>query len=376
MADAAVEAQETGSAGEESSQLMLPLSRGNKTMTADQANEPAQHDAAAAEAETNRQTGDAVAEFFDDGNASLGQRLCAARERRGWSRLEVGAQLKLPVSLIARLENDNYEGLSQGVFLRGYLNSYARLVGIPVGEAAQVAEASIEIAPLVATGTISRSRYLFERYSVSATYLVLTAIIVVPAVWLATHGGLEQNLARTTPLDPPITISTPPQHDSAATASDSVAATTGESAVEPASGSNPASGLAMPQPESPIIASMTPFTTSRQPVAEPVPEPKPASSSTATVGSGAHSLVLKLAQQSWVEVTAADGSKLEYSMLPAGSEHSYRSDGVLSVRLGNVQGAQVITDGTVVDLTPFQRGNVAHVNVFGSGSSGVSRAEQ
>src|SRR4029077_16302842 len=54
-----------------------------------------------------------------------------------------------------------------------------------------------------ATGKVSRSRYLFDRYSVSATYLILTALIVVPAVWLATHGGLEQNLAHTTPLDNP-----------------------------------------------------------------------------------------------------------------------------------------------------------------------------
>ena len=46
-------------------------------------------------------------------------------------------RLKLPAQLIARLEGDDYAGLTEGVFLRGYLGSYARLVGVPVEQANQ-----------------------------------------------------------------------------------------------------------------------------------------------------------------------------------------------------------------------------------------------
>jgi cytoskeleton protein RodZ len=352
---------------ESGSQMTLPLSKGIHAMRAVEAtevNEPNQG-SAAPEDEAIRE-----AEAMNDiAEERLGQRLRAAREQHGWSAADVSARLKLPVRLISRLESDDYAGLTEGVFLQGYLASYSRLVGVPVEEATRIAAQHTHDAPLVATGTISRSRYLFDRYSVSATYLILTAIIVVPAVWLATHGGLEQNLARTTPLDPPANIAAAPAHDAAPagtaeTSADAVAAAT------PSESQQSTQSLPLPQVEqSPVIASMTPF-----PASPAAPTPAPAESAQAAVGSGAHTLQLKLSEQSWVEITAADGRKLEYGMLAGGSERSYRSDGPVSVRLGNAQGAQVRSDGSLIDLAPFQRGNVAHVKLFGE--TGASRPEQ
>lgn len=279
---------------------------------------------------------------------SFGQRLAAARERLGLSRSEVASRLKLPVKIIGRLEANDYEGLTQGVFLQGYLASYARLVGIPTEQATEVAATHVEVAPLVATGAVSRSRYLIDRYSVSATYLVLTAIIVVPAVWLATHGGLEQNLARTTPLDaalPAATVSTP---------LDTPAPGVGAgSEVEGAFAAVPPPPTTIDPP--PVIASMAPFTQSAGPAAPPVAAP---------ARDAGHRLSLELAEPSWVEITAADGRKVEYSMLGVGT-HDYRSEGPLSVRIGNVQGAAIRSDGERVDLAPFRRGNVAHFRLFG-----------
>lgn len=362
----------TGMQSESGSQLALPLSTGIPVMRAAEASE-VNEDNQVSDAE-----GAAPIELYDRADASLGQRFCAAREAHGWTRADVAARLKLPAQLIARLEGDDYAGLTAGVFLRGYLSSYARLVGVPVEEADRVAAAHTQTVPLISTGTISRSRYLFERYSVSATYLILTAIIVVPAVWLATHGGLEQNLARTTLLDPPAQITTTlPAREATVPAVDTqvVATEPATSATSPldVSAAPPIVLVQVDQP--PIISSMAPFPSAPN----PTPQPMPASASNpsaAAIGSGAHTLNLKLTQQSWVEVTAADGRKLEYGMLVAGSEHNYRSDGPISVRLGNTQAAEVRTDGTIVDLTPYERGNVAHVKVFGSAGSGVSRIDQ
>jgi cytoskeleton protein RodZ len=319
--------------------------------------------------EPNQVDDGAPLDLRDRLDVPLGHRLAAARERQGWSHADVGARLKLPARLIARLEADDYEGLTQGVYLHGYLGSYARLVGIPVEQAARVAAANTEAAPLVATGTISRSRYLFDRYSVSATYLILTAIIVVPAVWLATHGGLEQNLARTTPLDPPVQMvaATPAPESPVADPVDSSAGSLDMPADAGIAQATPPAPAATPE-TTPVIASMAPFPST--------PPPTPATPGAATsIGSGAHVLSLKLAQQSWVEVIGADGRKLEYGMLGAGSERSYRTDGPLSVRLGNAQGAQLATDGAALDLAPFQRGNVAHVKLFGSSGPSDGRAE-
>jgi len=306
------------------------------------------------------------------GEPSLGERLAAARQAHGWSSTEVATQLRLPLHVIERLERNDYAGINDAVFLRGYLRSYATLVGLPVEQALGVADAHSQVAPLVATGTISRSRYLFERYSASATYLTLTALIVVPAVWLATHGGLRQDLARVTPLDPPAMRSVPaPLPDSAAAGAGTEAG--GSTALLAMSPTDAAGTITLtPREQTPIVASMTPFQ-----LTEPSRQPEPPAVETATAqaGEGAHRLVLRLAEPSWVEVSTADGRKLEYAMLAAGSVHEYRSDGVLNISVGNTGGAQLHADGNAIDLSRFQRGNVAHLRLFADGSAVAERGQ-
>ncbi|HET9031620.1 MAG TPA: RodZ domain-containing protein [Dokdonella sp.] len=298
---------------------------------------------------------------MEDDPGSIGQRLRAARELRGWSCEEVGAQLKLQARLIRRIEEDDYSGIAHAVYLRGYLTSYARLMDMPQVLAEKVVETHGERAPLVSTGRVSRSRYLVDRYSVSATYLILTALVVGPAVWLATHGGLEQNLARTVMLDGPTETREAPipgivEDVSNAAGEKSPAA----NSVSAQPSANSASALSQGSPAEdapPIIASMAPFN-AMQPA-----KPAVTTAEDAPIA-GKHSLVLTLSQSSWVEVTTASGEKLEYGLLEAGIKRSYSSNGAISVRIGNAQGAEVIADGKRIDLAPFRRANVASLRVF------------
>lgn len=296
-------------------------------------------------------------------DATIGQRLRFAREQRGWTCEDVGSQLKLQARLIKRIEEDDFSGIAHAVYLRGYLTSYARLLDMPQILAEKViAERGVQ-APLVSTGRVSRSRYLMDRYSVSATYLILTALVVGPAVWLATHGGLEQNLARTVLLDAP-----PPAREVAIT-EPAIADSPGAAASEtPAAVASPGADPIMnaiaevdPLAESPapIIASMAPFSASQQMTKIDGP------SASMPLTGGRHSLSLKLKLASWVEVVDANGTRIEYGLLGAGVERNYTSDTALTVRIGNAEGAEVVADGTRVDLAPFQRANVARLRLFG-----------
>ncbi|MGA9340915.1 MAG: RodZ domain-containing protein [Rhodanobacteraceae bacterium] len=278
---------------------------------------------------------------------TIGARLRAARERAGLSREDVAARLKLPPRLIGRLEGNDYATLDHGVYLRGYLTSYAKLVNVPAEVAENADGCAVEPADLVVTGTVSRSRYLFDRYSVSATYLILTALIVAPAVWLATHGGLEQNLARTAPLDVP--------NGAAATTTGNAQGRAGASGIDAVSVAPPPVDI-KPAASEPIVASMAPFPASPLVDEAPVVPIEKA---------GSHVLTLKITQASWVEVIGSDGTKLEYGLLPAGTERSYRSDDPLSVRIGNTVGVDIESDGTPVDLGPFRHANVARLVLFG-----------
>ena len=343
---------------QDNGQLALPLSSGRHTMRAE---EPT-HDGKTPEVmpEPREEINLTMPEHRDP---SFGQRLRAAREAKGLSRADVAARLKLPLRLVGRLEDDDYAGMDEGVYLRGYLSSYARMVDVPTVAAETVAAQHMRAAPLVATGKVSRSRYLFDRYSVSATYLILTGLIVVPAVWLATHGGLEQNLVRTTPLDSPATtIQVPAASQTEAVASteaaDSAQGTTADDTAAPAADTTTATAaVETPKQEQPVVASMTPFTTSQP--ATPAPD--------AAATHGGHSLTLKLSAASWVEILGADGSKLEYGLLPAGAEKSYADKGPISVRLGNAEGAEVTVDGKAIDLAPYRRANVARLRVSENG---------
>ena len=349
-------------------QLALPLSSGRATMRA----EELEHDGRTPPDADLPQPGEEMNLAIPEattGQPSFGQRLRAAREAKGLSHSDIAQRLRLPLRLIGRLEEDDYSGMEQGVYLRGYLSSYARLVGVPTVAAETIASQHTHAAPLVATGKVSRSRYLIDRYSVSATYLILTGLIVVPAVWLATHGGLEQNLARTTPLDSPTTIQVPAQMPVDAPAADnSVADAAADTAAPPSDATTSVAATDAPKQEQPVVASMTPFST-------PAATPAPTQDTTSHVGSGAHSLSLKLSQASWVEILGADGSKLEYGILPAGSERTYSSDKPVSVRLGNAEGAEVKVDGKAIDLAPFRHANVARLRVFGENGADAPAAE-
>ncbi len=63
-----------------------------------------------------------------------GTRLRQARERMGLELREVAESLRLGSDLIDALEHDRYERLPPPAFVRGYLRSYAELVGVPVDE--------------------------------------------------------------------------------------------------------------------------------------------------------------------------------------------------------------------------------------------------
>ncbi len=47
------------------------------------------------------------------------------------------------------------------------------------------------------------SRFLLDRYATAATYVVLTAVIVVPMIWLGVHGTLNRDTAQPNPISVP-----------------------------------------------------------------------------------------------------------------------------------------------------------------------------
>lgn len=278
---------------------------------------------------------------------SFGSRLRAAREAKGLDVEGCGHALKLPARLLRQLEGSQYDGIDCQVYLGSYITKYGRHLGLD--DALIQAEVSRirhhEEPQLVATGGISHSRYLLERYATAATYVVLTAVIIVPMVWLGVRGTLNRDISHLAPLD-----ASPVAQQDLPDGSVSVGSLKPDDAATGA-------GLTAERTDNdqPLLASMVPNLSVE-------PAKAPAVSVPVAVGgaTSGHSVTLSLADASWVEVIAADGSRLEYGLLPAGTQKTYQSDQSLEVRLGNSSGAKVSVDGTLLPLDTYRRANVAH----------------
>jgi cytoskeleton protein RodZ len=293
-------------------------------------------------------------------SVSFGSRLHAAREARGLDLETCGHTLKLPARVLRQLERDQYDGIDSKIYLGSYIGKYGRYLGIN--------ETSIQVeldrirqieAPLVATGGISHSRFLLDRYATAATYVVLTAVIVVPMIWLGVRGTLDRDLSHLAPLD-----AAPVAQVDASTSSD--AATASSVLTSKVASLAPPQVAPVPEQEQeqPLMASMAPFPNLESGLssAKSAAVVAPAASAVEP-GGNEHSLGLNLTAASWVEILDRDGTRLEYGLLPAGSNKVYHSDQPLDVRIGNANGAQISVDGQSIELDDFRHANVAHFRV-------------
>ncbi|HTV84048.1 MAG TPA: RodZ domain-containing protein [Dyella sp.] len=310
-----------------------------------------------------------TAEFRFNEAPGFGSRLRAVRESRGLDLETCGHALRLPVKVLRQLESNEFEAIDYQVYLSGYIRKYARFLEVDDAQIdAALARLRPAQPPLIATGGVSHSRYLLDRYATAATYVVLTLVIAVPTVWLGMRGTLTRDMSHLAPLD-----ATPvAQQDARAPAAPAPAGSTAKAPLMPVA--SPTQNLAQAAARVPATASSAPRPADQQPLLAsmvPVPNldtdanaaPAPANAPAASVGSGSHTLTLNLPNGSWVEVTGKDGSRLEYGLLPAGTVKTYRSDQPLDVRIGNATGAEVNLDGQPVTLDPYRHSNVAHFRV-------------
>ena len=308
---------------------------------------------------------DTVAASVKAESVSFGARLRAAREARGLTIESCATTLRLPLRVLRDLENDQYEGIDSKIYLSSYIGKYGQHLGINEGSIQVELNRIKQVEPaLIATGGISHSRFLFDRYATAATYVVLTAVIVVPMLWLGIRGTMDRSLTHLAPLDAaPVA-----QQDAPASAGSATSAAGNEVAAAATSTGAAVAQIPTPPPkvtsaatqDHTLMASMAPFPGMDNESVEPAAA---APASTADTGTGAHSVSVTLQAASWVEVVDHDGKRLEYGLLPAGSSKTYRSDQPMNVRIGNSAGAQVSIDGQPVGLDDFRHANVAHFRV-------------
>lgn len=260
-------------------------------------------------------------EPYSPAQAACGARLRQAREAQGMSVEDVAARLKMPLRVVQALENDDWERAGAAVFVRGQLRSYAKLLGIRIDDAIEMAGVQrIEPSEIVSHVHTPPLQRLFEQVARRAVYVVMTAVIVVPVWMMATRGPLslpQDNAAR---LDAPV---------------------------------------GQPAAKAPEQAQQRPAVRERAPVVASLAS-LPAQSASA--------LSLRMKGDSWVEIVAPDGRTIEQGLVASGSERHYGSGEVARIVIGNASAVEVLQAGQAVDLQPFRRANVARFTVSSDGS--------
>ncbi|AOD15028.1 DUF4115 domain-containing protein [Xanthomonas fragariae] len=281
--------------------------------------------------------------MISDSNSNLfeqekgcGQHLREARQAAGLSVDDVAGKLRMPAHVVRSLEQEEWQRLGAPVFVHGQLRSYARLLQVDLESLLQQADiAPIEPVKLISHTHTPRARRILESTARKAMYVVITGVFAVP-VWYATRSHLDGKGA-------PSMVSLDSMPEAAK------AGRPGNAAAQPAS--------APREQPAPYIASMTPV-----PRATAEPE---ATSASATSGG---SLSLSFSGDSWVQILAPDGSAVEKALVRAGERRSYSPGQVGRVVLGNASAVQVQQGGSIVDVKPFQRANVARFAVSSDGS--------
>ncbi|HKU66376.1 MAG TPA: RodZ domain-containing protein [Candidatus Baltobacteraceae bacterium] len=234
---------------------------------------------------------------------SLGERFRAAREQRGLTLSDVAEHVRIRSVYLAAIEEENWKAIGAPVYIRGFLRTYARFLGLDPEEAVSQFNALAGTAAAPAAGPAHPSKYEARQQGGSLAPLIWVAGIIALAL-----VGFVIYLAVTPPRG-----------------SGQVAATSG-GPTAPSLTNGSATAMPMsPRPSGPASAS-----------ASPSPAPLPQT----------RTLAIHLTAPSWLRVTV-DGNVSIEGTFPAGTTKSFHGKTAL-VRVGNAGGVEITVDGKTV----------------------------
>lgn len=284
---------------------------------------------------------------------TFGRKLAAERMRQGLSLEDVASRLRLHPRQLQAIENEALPSLP-APFLRGFVRNYAK--ELRLDPEPLVAELSARLGGrpdqvVRATGSsgaaprLEPTQLASRRVVVGGALAALVALAVLG--WMATQG--ERRTAQSTSAGKP----TEP-----APAVSAVAPTKGETAA-----TQTATSPAMPAGAQPGATTLSPpAAVASAAVAAPTPAtPMAASPSPSPAFEG---LRLSFREQSWVEVTQADGRIVHSQINAAGSEQRIEGKPPLRVVIGNASAVAVEFKSKAIDLKPVTSlDNVARITL-------------
>lgn len=263
--------------------------------------------------------------------SGCGARLGWERERAAMTVNDVAARLRLHPKQVRAIENEDLAALPEPAYVRGFVRSYARMLGIDAAPLlAELDLRSVPTSTSVVDGMTTHGDYSPVRAAAqeSASQRLVIGLAVIGLVALGIIGWFATR-ERARPVAVPVAVSVAPARaGSAQPAVEPAAVPAG--AVEHKSGDE---GDAPPPP--PVEAAAEPIALLR----------------------------LVFSGPSWVEVTDAAGTVLVSEHKGAGDELALDGRAPLSVVIGDASRVSAEVRGEPFALTQVSRANVARFTV-------------
>lgn len=273
--------------------------------------------------------------------AGPGALLRQARVDRQWSLDETATKLRLAPKQINALEHDDYEHLPGPTYVRGYLRSYAQLLGIPTDTVLGLYNRQPSAAqPVDLTKHAPTPQMSSDHHVIKVTTLVVAGLVLgLAAIW---WQGQD---------DSPIRLRKPPVVAK-------IDAETTNKASPPRADADPAA----PDTHAPVTveAGTRP---EREPVRAPTAASVPVTAGEAPPPVMPRPLVLHFQEESWADVRDSTQTRLLYTTVSAGKVIRLGGTPPFSVYLGNASGVRVEYQGKSIDVGRHQRGPIARLTV-------------
>ena len=246
----------------------------------------------------------------------LGALLKTKRTEKNIAIGEVAERLKFSAKQIESLESGDYKGLPEPIFVKGFIKTYGRFLGLDTDQVTsllnEVFPSQVSAVP-AATATENQTSLNFQDQKKSKSFpkwlpLVVVAALVVGAVYLWQSKSTEQNRQQE------------------------------KSTLE-------VGDVAQPQlaTDNVQVVPMKASATASAPVSASAP-----AAASAAVADG--SIQIKVRYRSNLIVTDADGTPLHSGIVASNSSHQFKGKAPYQVRIGYATGSEISFNGQAIDI--------------------------
>lgn len=350
----------------------------------------------------------AVPDLLDEREAvpeNIGATLRGARETAGYSIADVAERMRLSRHLVENLEAERFDLFPVSVFLRGYLTSYARLLGIDPEPLLEAYDRRGFGPPQLHSQDSARTSSRGSEFTVTITTLIVIAVLIIlSALWWREQwtedGGLpgvavertgEEGAAgamdegpgvpaepagETAPGEPPgpeaeaddPAVEPPPVRAGAGSSADDAAPGAGApegsapAAREETEGPVETSPVRAEATQAPAEAAPAPDTGAEAPVeaapaagAEPAPAAAEGAAPSPAAGAPGElaTLLIRVNEDSWIMIRDADQRLVYRDIASAGTVLDLSVAPPVRIVAGHAEGLELEYNGEPVDLSPW-----------------------